>query len=243
MQFKGLMSMISITLALVIVVSLTSPARAISAGYPQANDLSKSSKLAPELESFSDPSANPPGTKLRVIIQTRAGESVLAESLGIRGGHITRSLPLVGGYVAEVSASELASLASDQDTVFISLDRPTALLQTRYDNDLLRATTGAANVVGNNGVDRSRGERVICDYVRSLPQGPNGGNVSIAILDSGIYDYDALHEDLRVINDPSQARVIERRNFVSGEGLSDSDLRRGYDPYGHGTHVDRKSVV
>jgi len=237
MQFKGLMSVISLALTLVIAVSLTSPVLALSAGCSQAGKSSIGSKLAPELESLIDNSATHPEGMIRVIIQTRADENSLAGAVGAKGGRITGSLPLVGGYVAEVSPGDLSALASEQGTVYISLDRPTSLLQTRYDFDLLRATTGATNVVGNSGIDKSKGERVISDYIRSLPAGPNGGNISIAILDSGIYDYDSEHEDLRVVNDPSVARVLEHRNFVSNESVSESDMGRGYDPYGHGTHV------
>ena len=237
MQFKGLMSVISLTLVLITAVSLISPARAIGAGYYQAHNRSKVSKLSSELQSFSDLSTNAPTGTLRVIIQTRADEETLASAIGANGGRVTGSLPLVGGYVAEVSLKDLAALASEEDTVHISFDRQTSLLQTRYDYDLLRATTGATNVIGSNGIDRNKGERVISDYVRSMPQGPNGSNISIAILDSGIFDYDSQHEDLRVLNDPSMPRVLERRNFVSSENLSETDIRRGYDPYGHGTHV------
>jgi serine protease AprX len=96
-------------------------------------------------------------------------------------------------------------------------------------------TTGAENVTGRNGIGSS--DRDTSDYVKSLPAGPNGRNVTIAILDSGIYDGDSLHEDLRAINNPQARRVLAHRNFVTAEDLLQDQTGRGHDPLGHGTHV------
>ena len=96
----------------------------------------------------------------------------------------------------------------------------------------LRVTTGADQVVGPSGYTFKNHE-ILTPYLRSLPQqGYNGTDVGIAILDSGIYDEDAEHVDLRNITDTGRKRVVARANFVTVGGD-----RKDKDVFGHGTHV------
>ena len=237
---KWLTTVISMALTMVFTISLIAYTPVTGAVLANSNGEfidEPNSKLSPELEPLvnnSDPASDEP---VRVIVQTRQGIQEASNSLINNGGRIKRSLPLVGGYVAEMPRSALAAVASEEDTLYISINRETMLLQNGYDFNLLRKTTGVSNVLGYNGLDRNRGEREVKDHLRSLPPGPNGDGVTIAVLDSGIYDAGTVHEDLRVINEPSRTRVVARQNFVCSEQVSADDLRRGFDPYGHGTHV------
>lgn len=196
----------------------------------------RNSKLSPQLEALAiNPDSNSEES-VRVIVQTLARGEQAGDTIISKGGRIKRSLPLINGYVAEVPRSSLKALASAEETIYVSLDRPTALLQSaRYDNNLVRATTGAENVIGRNGI--SSNDKETSGYLKSLHAGPNGKGVTIAILDSGIYDDGPLHEDLRAINNSQTRRVLIHRNFVAAENLTLDQLSRGYDPYGHGTHV------
>ncbi len=239
MQFRRWTTHISLALVLMVsanLIVLSSSARAGNSSHFGQSRLHLESKLAPELAALdSYPTANE-SEEVRVIVETRAGKEQLSESVAAKGGRIRRSLPLVSGYVAEVPLSALSQIAADDDTVYISLDRKTTLLQTaRYDNNLLRVTTGAENVIGNTGI--SNGDKDTGSYLKSISAGPNGKGITIAVLDSGIYDDDSLHEDLRAMNDPKTKRVLLHRNFVSNENVASDQLNRGYDPYGHGTHV------
>src|ERR1044072_2086359 len=190
------------------------------------------SKLSPELKKMAFDVTSTASESVRVIVQTRASLEQIDENINSKGGRVKRSLPLIGGYVAEIPRSSLAAIAFDDDTVYVSLDRQTQLLQLpRYDNNLVRVTTGAENITGRDGI--SSRDLATRDYLNSLRAGPNGKNVTIAVLDSGIYDDGALHEDLRSIGDSSVRRVLARRNFVQAES---ADTNVGADPYGHGTH-------
>ena len=107
--------------------------------------------------------------------------------------------------------------------------------QTRSQIHLL-AATGASQVIGADGLANSRSP-VVQQSGYIARNGPNGTGVTIAVLDSGIYGGDGLRSDLRSLTNTSSSRVIYRKNFVSDEPLNEQQLRGGYDPYGHGTHV------
>jgi serine protease AprX len=242
MRVRSWILHIRLILSLVLCVSLFPLTKTASANSLGANDEPLSadiSRLSPQLEALATDSENSDSNSsesVRVIVQTLAQDEQAGETITSKGGSIKRALPLINGYVAEVPRGSLKALASEEDTLYISLDRPTALLQSnRYDNNLVRVTTGAENVIGRNGIngyDKETG-----DYLKSLRAGPNGKGVTIAILDSGIYDDGPLHEDLRAINNPQTRRVLVHRNFVASESLRQDQLSGGYDPYGHGTHV------
>jgi serine protease AprX len=217
-------------------VRLTHTASANALGAEDEPLPTRNSKLSPQLEAMAAPFDSGSDEGVRVIVQTRALGEQAGETIISKGGRIKRSLSLINGYVAEVPRSSLRALALDEETLYVSLDRPTALLQSdRYDNNLVRVTTGAENVIGRNGI--SSNDKDTAEYLKGLRAGPNGRDVTVAILDSGIYDDGPLHEDLRAINNPHTRRVLAHRNFVASENLSPDQLARGYDPYGHGTHV------
>ncbi|HKY03927.1 MAG TPA: S8 family serine peptidase, partial [Blastocatellia bacterium] len=236
MRPKGLTTVISLALMVILAVSLIAPSSVAAHNSIQVNEIAPRTKVSPELDSLINEPGTSPSTDLRVIVQTRAKIEKINDSLTARGGRVKSSLPIVGGYVAELPASEIAALTEDDETIYVSLDRETTALQT-YDQDLLRRTTGASNVSGRDGLGSNSDDRAVRDYVQSLPNGPNGRNLSIAVFDSGIYDCSSLHEDLRVISDASRSRVVARQNFIEGDAPRAEHARCGYDPYGHGTHV------
>ena len=231
----------SVAITLVLAAGIMAPhpaagAQAQSGAQAKLSDQDRDGKLAPELEALAA-SANSAET-VRVIVQTGASAEEFDQAIAEKGGHVFRSLPLIHGYVAELPIGALRDVGAAGATEWISLDRPTALQGDSYDYNLLQATTGAQNILGKRSLSMtSAGGQAVGDYIQSLPNGPNGSGVTIAVLDSGIYDYDQEHQDLKRLGDPSSSRVLAHLNFVGKEKPSDEQLRQGYDPYGHGTHV------
>jgi serine protease AprX len=193
------------------------------------------SKLSPALAQTLSNNQLQTEDEVRVILQSTASPDEMAQSISSRGGKLKKALPLIGGYVATLPRRELESIAAEVNTQYVSLDREVSLLSDRYDYNLLRVTTGAENVVGADGLGGNGGDPIVRDYLNSLADGPNGRGVSIAVLDSGIYDEDQLHEDLRTMDDPAKTRVVTHQDFVASE--SHGNTANGYDPYGHGSHV------
>jgi serine protease AprX len=245
-RWKARIMWINLLLIAGLVCGLNAGVRTVAAGSDTGDSscpvVGVDSKLSPELSLASDLD---PNEVIRVIVQTdpRAG----AESSAIRlrakvaagGGRLGAELPLINGHVAEIPRKLLSELAADETTRYIALDRQTSLMQAQYDRNLLQVTTGASNVAGNtqlNGEPADHNQAVRA-YLQSLPSGPNGSQVTIAILDSGIYDSDNLHPDLRSIKDPNKPRILTHLNFVSNESAGSGQVGQGYDPYGHGTHV------
>jgi serine protease AprX len=242
----GKFSLISLFLIIALVMNLAVSAFAqdLNANYvrsmPEANDpVEHSDKLSPELlMELADGTNSESNKTVRVIVQTRATRDSLAQKIEAQGGHLKSALPLIDGFVVEVPRDALLDIAADSETDFVSLDRETNLLQTRYDHNLVLQTTGARNVVGRSGIDVDEvRDSAVRQYLRSLPDGPNGNDIAIAIFDSGIYDYGSEHQDLRAFDDLDEKRLVKHVNFVSGENPTSTQWERGYDPYGHGTHV------
>jgi subtilisin family serine protease len=229
-----------------LICGLNAGVRTVAAGSDTADSpcpvVGVDSKLSPELSLASDLD---PNEVIRVIVQT--DPRAVAESSAIRlrekvtagGGRLGAELPLINGHAAEIPRRLLSDLADDETTRYIALDRQTSLLQVQYDRNLLQVTTGASNVAGSNQINGEPADHnpTVRTYLQSLPAGPNGSHVTIAVLDSGIYDSDSLHQDLRSITDPNKPRILTHLNFVSNESVGSGQVGQGYDPYGHGTHV------
>src|SRR6185369_11008898 len=96
-----------IRLLLVVVLSinlspLTSVASADSYSLPDQALADESGKLSPELQTLVSGSDSNAGESVRVIVQTRAALDQVDETVASKGGRVNRSLPLIGGYVAEI---------------------------------------------------------------------------------------------------------------------------------------------
>jgi serine protease AprX len=244
-RWKARIMWINLPLIAGLICGLNAGVRTVAAGSDTGDSacpvVGVDSKLSPELSLASDLD---PNEAIRVIVQTdpRAG----AESSAIRlrekvtagGGRPGAELPLINGHAAEIPRRLLSDLADDETTRYIALDRQTSLMQAQYDRNLLQVTTGASNVAGGNQINGEPTDhnQSVRTYLQSLPSGPNGSQVTIAILDSGIFDSDNLHQDLRSVKDPSKPRILTHVNFVSNESVG-AQISQGYDPYGHGTHV------
>ncbi|HKS38994.1 MAG TPA: hypothetical protein VJX74_00155, partial [Blastocatellia bacterium] len=128
-------------LMLVLILSINlAPLTPIASAANQAF-AQEDSKLSPELKKMAFDVTSTASESVRVIVQTRVSLDQIDENINSKGGRVKRSLPLIGGYVAEIPRSSLAAIAFDDDTVYVSLDRQTQLLQLpRYDNNLVRVT-------------------------------------------------------------------------------------------------------
>jgi len=245
-RWKARIMWINLLLIAGLVCGLNAGVRTVAADADTADSscpvVGVDSKLSPELSLASDLD---PNEVIRVIVQTdpRAGAESSAIRLGEKvtagGGRLGAELPLINGHAAEIPRRLLSDLADDETTRYIALDRQTSLMQAQYDRNLLQVTTGASNVAGSNQINGEPADhnQAVRTYLQSLPAGPSGSHVTIAVLDSGIYDSDSLHQDLRSITDPNKPRILTHLNFVSNESVGSGQVGQGYDPYGHGTHV------
>jgi serine protease AprX len=243
---KARIMWINLLLIAGLVCGLNAGVRTVAAGSDTEDSscpvVAVDSKLSPELSLASDLD---PNEIIRVIVQTDPGADAessttrLKEKVAAGGGRLGTELPLISGHAAEIPRRLLSDLADDETTRYITLDRQTSLMQAQYDRNLLQVTTGASNVAGSNQINGEPADhnQAVRTYLQSLPPGPNGSRVTIAVLDSGIYDSDSLHQDLRSITDPNKPRILTHLNFVSNESVSPGQVGQGYDPYGHGTHV------
>src|SRR5215208_5483654 len=183
MRPRRLVPYIRLILTLLLCINLVPLTRTASANTSSVNEdhlLNESCKLSPQLEALAANSDSNTDETVSVIVQTTAQGEQAGKTITSKGGRIKRSLPLINGYVAEVPRSSLKTLASEEDTLYVSLDRRTTLLQApRYDNNLLRVKTGAENVIGRNGI--ASNDKETSDYVKSLQAGPNGKGVTIAV--------------------------------------------------------------
>ena len=193
-------------------------------------------RLSPDLNRISAQAIHT--QTVRVIAQAQKGNIAgLRDEIIRQGGKPLGELELIDAVVAELPAISLNSVANAPDSLYLSADSQTfsSVVETGSQIHLL-ATTGASQVIGADGLANNRSS-VVQQSGYIARTGVNGSGVTIAVLDSGIYGGDGLHSDLRSLTNSSSSRVIYRRNFVSEEPLSEQQLRVGYDPYGHGTHV------
>jgi len=138
-----------------------------------------------------------PFTEIAVIVLYSKGFTEKEAQIGALGGTVSRSFTSLSGYAVRVTSDELEALAQDPDVEWVALDAE------------LRANLDLAREV--NGVPADHDE--LAAYT--------GSGVTVAILDSGIYE----HRDLR-------DRVV-----ASIDILSDGTTFQQGDPFGHGTHV------
>lgn len=147
----------------------------------------------------------------RVIIQMRGGQSADAIVRTLKG-RPGRRLAVVGGQLAEIPDSALASLAAQPVVARVSLDRLVVATMERTS-----ATIGAAWVRQNLGY--------------------TGAGIGVAIVDSGVTPW---HDDLT--SDEATVEMGEVPTITIGQRVVDfvdfvNDLPSAYDDFGHGTHV------
>jgi serine protease AprX len=147
----------------------------------------------------------------RVIVEFRDVPDIRA--ITSHGGIAGRKLSLLKAQVAQISNSQLASLADDPRVARISVDRPAFAMLERT-----AMTTGVATARQDFGV--------------------TGAGIGIALIDSGVSGW---HDDLNIQSDGGSGsyapRVVHFKDFVNLYPADASYTEFPFDDYGHGTHV------
>jgi serine protease AprX len=154
------------------------------------------------------------------MVRERSPESPLAERLvRVLGGRVTRELPIIDGFVADVPANSLERLASSP--LVAGLWRDSRLRMTELDDD---------DGDDDDGDDDERDDDDSYDELRAstawraairlnaVPTRYDGDDVVVAVLDTGIRPAADLRD-----------AVAMRVDFTPGHD--------GLDRFGHGTHM------
>jgi serine protease AprX len=125
------------------------------------------------------------------------------------GGQVKGSSNLLGATVAELTPSEIRTLAADSSVDRIHFDSPVRAAASNRDTDA--STAGPTPIVFQQAIGAPQ----------AWQQGITGKNVTVAVLDTGI------------ANNPAAfgSRVKARVDLVDPAHPSDGD------PAGHGTHI------
>jgi serine protease AprX len=152
------------------------------------------------------------GAPTTVIVRESAGAGDAAETLVAElGGHVTRHIGIINGFVATLGANDVAQLRSVPGVFEVTGDVPLTLDSTSYD-----PTTDAASLYGTAQTVGAKA------YWRN---GFTGKGVDIALIDSGVAPVNGLTSPGKVVNGPD----LSFDSQVPG--------RMYLDAYGHGTHM------
>jgi serine protease AprX len=152
------------------------------------------------------------------VIVLAEGPGVLAKArVAALGGHVTRDLPLVGGFAATIPAPAAAALRADPAVRSVTPDAT------------VRVNAAAAPVAANPLPDEPT-----AIYTKSLgadqawQSGAKGEGVTVAVLDTGV----SQHADLagRLVDVRNNLGQVAPCMNLSGEATCN-------DTYGHGTFV------
>jgi serine protease AprX len=162
-----------------------------------------------------------PEQQVAVIVQKSAGSDEAERLVTRLGGQITRDLPIIQAFAAEMPAGAVPTLARAGGVRWVSPDGP--VLSAGRGN---KRNTGA-----DNGASEPAPENYFLDSlgVRQVWQmGFRGEGIGIAVLDSGI----AAGADFAL-----EANGKWRKNSRILAGLEFAEDGDVNDAYGHGTHV------
>ena len=147
-------------------------------------------------------------------------ESLPSELSGVRhavtqlGGSVQRDLGIIGGFVASLPSSAVASLRDVAGVRSVTVDGSVQLHSTNDD------ANGASSDAGSMyRATRAIGARTLWS------QGITGAGIDVALIDSGVVPVDGLTAPGKVVNGPD----------LSFE--SQNNDARYLDTYGHGTHM------
>jgi serine protease AprX len=153
-------------------------------------------KVSPELRAYLIAA---PARQVDVVIQLNNLGSFKLKHVLVKGGKLRRRMKNVQVVAITLPAADIASVARMEEVRYISLDRPVRM-------SLDRAVKAVAADIG-------------------WSYGLKGKGVSIAIIDSGVFN----HPDLNELGF-TKSRVVYSESFILGESRTE-------DAYGHGTHV------
>jgi serine protease AprX len=146
----------------------------------------------------------------RVLVRERAPATATAERLVSRlGGHVTRRLPLLGGFSATLPAGRVAALRRSPAVRSVTAD---AVLRPQT----VAACDPTTAVCSGDGFERAWQSAIRLDLAGGRF---DGAGVGVALLDTGVTPSPDLG-----------GRLLARVDLTSeGDGL---------DHYGHGTHME-----
>ncbi|MEP7081974.1 MAG: S8 family serine peptidase [Chloroflexota bacterium] len=161
------------------------------------------------------------GALISVIVREAPGSGSLPEQLvESSGGTVTRELPIIGGFAAELPRGALARVAADPAVVSIT---PNAPLQMQGSNYSPGSDVGSMHstmrLIGANSFWSS---------------GFTGSGVDVAIIDSGVSPVLGLSEAGKVIRGPDLSFESQAANLrfldTFGHGTFMAGLIAGHDP-------------
>jgi serine protease AprX len=143
----------------------------------------------------------PPEIFLPVVVHEQAPASRVAEDLvHAVGGHVTRPLPLIDGFAADVPADRVSMLARDPSITEMYVDARVQMASWGTDS--------------YDGLDPNLAWRKAI-RLPMVPDGIDGGGVTVAMIDTGV----AQHTDL-------DGRVVARVDFTP-HGAGDDEYGHG----------------
>ncbi len=154
------------------------------------------------------------GAPTTVIVRETAGASNAAEDLVSRlGGHVTRHIGILNGFVASVNRNDVGRLRAVPGVVEVTGDAPGHLTTMVNGYDPVTDPTSLYNTAETTGA-------------RSYwNHGFTGKGVDVALIDSGVVPVNGLTAPGKVVNGPD----LSFDSQVPG--------RLYLDAFGHGTHM------
>ena len=147
-----------------------------------------------------------PDSIVSVIVQKKTRDDIVAERITQLQGRVPKYLPIINAFVAELPARQVIQLAQDARIRWISLDAPVV-------------DTACAECINTSNLVSVYNRAIRADTVWNESPYHQGQNVTVAVVDSGIYK---AHPDFG-------SRVVQSVNIAYPDMI--------FDGYGHGTYV------
>ncbi|MEZ4727272.1 MAG: S8 family peptidase [Caldilineaceae bacterium] len=142
----------------------------IGTTIPQSTAISLSNVIQPALLQVVD---NAPDSIISLIVQQKTRDETLAKSIALLEGKVTKDLPIINAFAAELPARQVVKLARDARVRWISLDAP--VVDTKCEQCV------NASISANNYNSSIR-----ADLVWNEEPHFQGQNITVAVVDSGI---------------------------------------------------------